>query len=291
MAAGVTVLSETICQLGEGPSYDPASDTLFWFDIVERKLLQKQMGGGDTTIHQLPVMASALGVVDEKRQLLVTENGLYLRDAASGTLTLHMPLEADNSITRSNDSRVHPCGAFWIGTMGKNAERHAGAIYWYYKGELRQLFPGITVSNSICFSPDGTIAYFTDTMKGLLFRIQCDPANGLPIGEPAIFYDHRGGVGGLDGSVVDVEGVLWNARWGAGCIDSYSPVGERLRTISVPAVQPTCPAFVGKNADRLAVTSAWQGMGEQARSADPQAGKTFFLDLAVKGRLEPNVAL
>lgn len=291
MSIGVTILSETICQLGEGPSYDPATDTLFWFDIVEKKLLQQSMSGGETTCHELPVMASALGVVDDKRQLLVTENGLYLRDSTTGDLSLHLPLEADNKITRSNDSRVHPCGAFWIGTMGKNAERHAGAIYWYFKGELRQLFPDITVSNSICFSPDGAIAYFTDTMKGLLFRIDCDPATGLPIGEPAVFFDHRGGDGGLDGSVVDADGVVWNARWGAGYMDSYSPGGARLRTIAVPAIQPTCPAFVGKNADRLVVTSAWQGMDEQTRHRDPDAGKTFLLDLAVNGRLEPRVAL
>ncbi len=291
MSIGVKVFSETISELGEGPTYDPATDTLFWFDIVAGKLLQQPMGGGDTISHELPVMASALGIVDGERQLLVTEKGLYLRDTKSGALTLHMPLEADNAVTRSNDSRVHPCGAFWIGTMGKNAERHAGAIYWYFKGELRQLFPDITVSNSICFSPDGGTAYFTDTMKGLLFRIDCDPATGLPTGEPAVFFDHRGGDGGLDGSIVDAEGVLWNARWGAGLIDSYSPRGERLQTISVPALQPTCPAFVGKNADRLAVTSAWQGMDEETRRRDPQAGKTFLLDLAVKGRLEPRVAL
>lgn len=291
MNAGLSVLSETICHLGEGPTYDPAGDTLFWFDIVEKKLLQKSMQGGDTVIHALPVMASAFAVVDADRQMLVTENGLYLRDVASGAMTLHMALESDNSVTRSNDSRVHPCGAFWIGTMGKNAERHAGAIYWYFKGELRQLFPDITVSNSICFSPDGAIAYFTDTMKGLLFRIDCDPTTGLPLGEPKIFFDHRGGEGGIDGSVVDADGTLWNARWGGGCIDSYSPAGKRMQTLSVPALQPTCPAFVGRKADRLAFTSAWQGMDDYTRGKDPQAGMTFLFDFAVKGRLEPRVAL
>ena len=30
-----------VCQLGEGPSYDPPADTLFWFDIVNGKLLEK----------------------------------------------------------------------------------------------------------------------------------------------------------------------------------------------------------------------------------------------------------
>ncbi len=75
--------------------------------------------------------------------------------------------------------------------------------------------------------------------------------------------------GGLDGAVVDAEGLIWNARWGGGCVDVYTPEGERVRTIRVPARQPSCPVFVGANFDRLLVTSAWQGMDEPARAADP----------------------
>jgi sugar lactone lactonase YvrE len=39
---GVSVFSDHICELGEGPSYDPATDTLFWFDIVNGKLLESR---------------------------------------------------------------------------------------------------------------------------------------------------------------------------------------------------------------------------------------------------------
>ena len=48
---------------------------------------------------------------------------------ADGRLTLQIPLEADNAATRSNDGRVHPCGALWIGTMGRKAEKGAGAAW------------------------------------------------------------------------------------------------------------------------------------------------------------------
>ena len=113
----VEVFSDTKCELGEGPTYDPASDTLYWFDIVGKALLQKPASGGDTVSHALPMMASALAVIDDGRQLLATEKGLYVRDVASGRLSLHTELETDNPATRSNDARVHPCGAFWIGTL------------------------------------------------------------------------------------------------------------------------------------------------------------------------------
>jgi sugar lactone lactonase YvrE len=175
--------------------------------------------------------------------------------------------------------------------MGKGEEKGAGAIYWFFKGELRTLYTGITVSNSICFSEDGTIAYYTDTSTGLLMRVACDPATGLPVGESKVFVDHRSSKGYVDGSVVDRDGVLWNAVWGGKAVKAYSPDGTLLREIAMPAGQSSCPAFVGAKADRLAVTSAWKGKDDKQRKLDPQAGMTFLLDIPVNGRFEPRVLI
>jgi len=284
-------LSDWHCHLGEGCTYDAATDTAWWFDILERTLFQADRASGMVSSHALPLMASVLAFIDDQRQLLATENGLYVRDVADGRLTLHMPLEADNAATRSNDGRVHPCGALWIGTMGRSAEKGAGAIYRFYRGELRQLYAGITIPNAICFSPDGATAYFTDSSQGILHRVAIDPANALPTGNPETLYDNSGGVGSLDGAVVDAEGLIWNARWGGSCIDAYTPEGDRVRTVRIPAKQPSCPVFVGRNFDRLLVTTAWEGMDERARAADPHHGQTFVLDVGARGRPEPRVRL
>lgn len=286
-----SVLCDIPCELGEGPTYDPLTNRLWWFDITGRRLLERPFPDGPTTIHELPFMASALATIDPDRQLMVSETGLHVRRTATGELTLLQPIEAEDETTRSNDSRVHPCGAFWIGTMAKEEGRAAGSIYWFFRGELRLLFPSITVPNSICFSPDGSIAYFTDTVRGRLMRVDCDARSGLPIGEPVVFVDWRGREGWIDGSVVDADGVLWNARWQGGAVDAWSPSGERLRSIPVPASQTTCPAFAGPDADRLVITSAWVGMDTAARAADPGAGKTFLLDMAVRGRFEPRAVI
>jgi len=74
-------------------------------------------------------------------------------------------------------------------------------------------------------------------------------------------------------------------------IDVYTPEGGHVRTIRVPATQPSCPAFVGRHFDRLLVTTAWEGMDEQARAADPNHGRTFILDVGARGRAEPRVRL
>ena len=290
-AATATVFSGVSCHLGEGPTYDPGEGALYWFDIVGRKLLRQTAPGAQPSVQDLPEMASSIAAVDGERQLLVTETGLHLRDRRTGRLTRHLAIEADDPSTRSNDSRTHPSGAFWIGTMGKKAEAGAGAIYWYRAGELRKLFPRITIPNSICFSPDGDVAYYTDTNEGVLWRVDCDKATGLPTGEKRVFVDRRGMAGGIDGSVTDADGILWNAVWGQGRIDAYAPDGRLLRSIDLPARQTTCPAFFGAGADRLVVTSAREGFDAAKLAADPQAGKTFILDIAVKGRHDPAVML
>ncbi|MGY3394715.1 sugar lactone lactonase YvrE [Bradyrhizobium diazoefficiens] len=285
-----SVLSAEQCHLGEGPTYDMTTDTAWWFDIREGRLFEAHLGSGSIRLHALGRMASALGRIDADRQLIVAEDGLYIRSLADGAMTLFCPLDADNPTTRSNDCRVHQSGTFWIGTMGKKAEPRAGAIYALHRGKISTLFPGISIPNSICFSPDGATGYFTDTPRAVLYAVPLNPATGLPRGEPEVLLRHTG-IGGLDGSVCDADGQIWNACWGASRIDVYSPQGERLRSLSVPAKQASCPAFVGPDLSRLLVTSAWQDMDAAARAADPQAGCTFLLEASARGRAEPDVKL
>lgn len=283
-----TILNAPACELGEGPSYDPHCNAAWWFDILGKRLFEWRLETDKVLVHDLPVMGSVMARAGEGRQVLATETGLHLRDVRTGALSLLTPLEAEKPGTRSNDGRVHPCGAMWIGTMGKNAEPGAGAIYHVARGAVTRLYPDITIPNAICFSPDGAAAYFTDTAVGTLMRVPIDPATALPSGEPAVFVDHSGGDGGLDGAICDADGVVWNARWGAGCVDAYDPGGKRLLSLAVPAGQASCPAFIGAKADRLLVTSAREGLSPAALAADPEAGKTFILDHPVNGRLEPD---
>ncbi len=290
-APSVRILDETRCRLGEGPSYDAQTDTLFWFDILDRKLLAHSFKAGQTVIHDLPFMASAIFSVDASRQLILSEQGLHLRDRATGALSLHTGVEADNRITRSNDARAHPCGAIWFGTMGIDEEAGAGAIYHFFKGAVRTLFANITIPNSICFSPDAATAYFVDTPTHRLMRVAIDPNTALPNGAPQLFYEHEG-AGWIDGSVCDADGNVWNARWGAGEVACLSPDGGVISSFGVPlSPQTSCPAFVGKNADRMIVTSAYKLMSGEALAAAPDSGKTFIVNARVNGRHEPKVLL
>ena len=67
-----TILSGHHCLLGEGCTYDPATDAAWWFDILERTLFRADLASGAVTSHALPVMASVLAFIDDQRQLLAT---------------------------------------------------------------------------------------------------------------------------------------------------------------------------------------------------------------------------
>ncbi len=127
--------------------------------------------------------------------------------------------------------------------MHRDAVKGRGSIYHVAGTRVRRLFGGLTIPNGISFSPDGATGYFVDTDEGVLRRVHTRSATGLPKGPPETHFDHRGGEGGIDGAAVDAEGLIWAARFGAGCLDAYSPTGERVRTVPVPMRQPTCPTF------------------------------------------------
>lgn len=277
------ILDETALQLGEGPTYDAATDTAWWFNILGKELHELQLTSGRKTVHKLPFMASVLARIDDERQLIASEHGLFLRQIATGELTLHADFEPGMPGNRSNDGRVHASGALWIGTMGKSAEDGAGGIYHVANGTVTTLFDNISIPNSICFSPNGTTAYYTDTKVNKLMSVAVDPATGLPIAKPSILVDASDDEAGIDGSVCDKNGDIWNAKWGAGSVARYSASGQLLERYSVPGLQTTCPAFIGKNADRLLVTSAFDGMADAGLAPDALQGATFDLGIEVNG--------
>ncbi|KAI1690717.1 SMP-30/Gluconolaconase/LRE-like region domain-containing protein [Ditylenchus destructor] len=70
----------------------------------------------------------------------------------------------------------------------------------------------------------------------------------IPIPKPGcrsrkkVWFHHRVEDGGVDGSVVDAEGTLWNACWGGSALNAYSPQGRLIRSIKLLlASQPAPP--------------------------------------------------
>ena len=283
------VWDETPCTLGEGPLWHPERRQLFWFDIIERRLLTRE--DGKPRSWQFDEHVSAAGWVDGTRLLIASETRLMVFDVESGAREDVHPLEADNPVTRSNDGRADPWGGFWIGTMGKGAEPEAGAIWRLYRGELRRLIAPITISNAICFAPDRGCAYFTDTPTAVIRRIALDPEHGWPSAEPEAWLDLSAEGWRPDGAVTDAAGNLWSAQWGGSRVACYSPEGRFLRAVGFGAAHTSCPAFGGDDLTTLFCTTACEGLSPEALGAAPDSGKTFAAEGVARGLPEPRVLL
>ncbi|MEO1748439.1 MAG: SMP-30/gluconolactonase/LRE family protein [Pseudomonadota bacterium] len=288
MTPHTSILSKSRCELGEGPFYCDRRETLYWFDIVNRRRHAFDFKSGLETSQPIPEMASAMAVIDDRHDLIFTESGLWSWELGTGCWTPVCSIEVDDEATRSNDARVHPSGAMWLGTMSKTAKEGAGAIYHYRAGTLTKLFDDVTIPNAICFSPQGDTAFYTDTKTRKLMRVKVDVGNGLPTEKPQVHYRQpTTDIGGMDGAICDGDGNIWNARWGASRLDMYSRYGERALSIEVPVTQPSCPAFVGGN--HIAIASAWEGMDQATRDADANAGRVVLLEFqtSTNPRFEP----
>ncbi|MFS4582406.1 SMP-30/gluconolactonase/LRE family protein [Phaeobacter sp. C3_T13_0] len=277
------VYNETCCTLGEGPLWHPMRAQLFWFDILEKRLLTVEAGRERSWTFDDCV--SAAGWLDKSTLIMASANALWRFDITTGIRTHLIDLEADQPLTRSNDGRADPWGGFWIGTMGYEAEPGLGAIYRYYMGELRQLISEQTITNAICFAPDKSCAYFTDTTTGQIMRQPLAANDGWPSGEATVFLDLSTENFGPDGAIVDATGRFWNAQWGAGRVAVYATDGTLEEIYPVPTAQASCPALGGEVFSQLFITTAAYGLD------DPAAGKTYTVQTSAKGQREHRVIL
>ncbi len=276
----MNIFDATPCTLGEGPLWHPARDQLFWFDILSHRLHTKgQHWDFDQT-------ASAAGWVDYDTLLVATDRALLRFDIASGDHVKVADLEQDQPLTRSNDGRADPQGGFWIGTMARDAKHQQGSIWRFRNGTLRRLFDRISISNAICFAPDGRTAYFADTPTQQIMRTRLD-ADGWPTGTPEVHVDLTNTDFFPDGAVVDTAGNLFSAQWGASRVAVYDPQGRFIDAIEVPAQNASCPAFGGPDLSTLYVTSAREGLTDPG----PHEGLTYAIATPYTGQAEHRVTL
>lgn len=279
-----------VCELGEGALWHPLRRQLFWFDILGKRL--HSIEDGVPRSWSFVEMVSAAGWVSRDVLLIAGERDLFLFDLETEEIETLAELEADDPGTRSNDGRADRQGGFWIGTMGKRGgdDPGRGSIWRWYRGELRRLYSRLTIPNSICFTPDGRFAHFSDTLTHRIQRVALDQ-DGWPAGNAETFVD-LGDEGLLpDGATVDAAGNLWNAQWGAGRVACYGPDGRFLKAVPMGAGQTSCPAFGGEGLSTLYCTSALEGMDAAARAVDPDAGKTFAVPSVGTGLPEPQVMI
>ena len=271
------------CELGEGVFWHPLQERLFWFDILNKTLFSATAGGIMVDRFTFEATVTAAGVIDEDNLAIASAAGIFRLNLKTDARELLVALDPEGAV-RSNDGRVGPSGAFWIGTMGLSnpGQVAAGALYSVRQGEVTKLLSDIHVPNATCFSPDGSTGYFTDGVTRTIRKVSIDKTTGLPNGAWLDFAKVEAPAE-PDGAVADSEGYIWNAQWSAGSVIRFAPDGSVDRIVKVPVSRPTCPAFGGKDLKTLYITSARQGMSPEQLAAEPTAGGVFAIEVDVPG--------
>jgi sugar lactone lactonase YvrE len=261
-------------ELGERPVWDANADCLIWVDINAGVLHRLTVDEGDTVVAGAGVPVGAAAPRARGGYVLATSDGFRLLasdGSADGPRIVPPGMPAN---VRFNDGACDPAGRFWAGTAATDDSAGTASLYRLdVDGSVTEVLGGLTESNGLGWSPDAATLYYTDS------------------GEPqsrvrAFGFDNRAGTlhderdlirfapedGIADGLVVDADGCLWIAMWDGGCVRRYTAHGELVGLYPLPVSRPTCPGFGGPDLAELYVTTAWEGLPDARRQAEPLAG-------------------
>ncbi len=269
---------------GEGAVWHPVQSALYWADI-NRFLVHRftpATSSASTWIFDEPV--TSVNLTEDSDVLLLvfaSQIGLWSPRNHPRVDTIHSLPAAPEM--RFNDAGVDPRGSLWAGTMRNNVGPHGEDLgISFSNGVLLRIDPdgtatewknGIGLSNTVAWSPDRKRFYFGDSSANIVNQFVYDETTGAISNEQPLLNGYE--IGLPDGSAMDAEGFLWNARYGGGCVIRIAPDGRVERTVNLPVSRPTTCAFGGDGLQTLYITSA--------RAAEQYSGSVFALQTHVCG--------
>jgi L-arabinonolactonase len=283
------------CVLGESILWCARREVLWWSDIQSSRLWMHSPGTQQTRTWDLPDRLGCLALCESGKLLLGLSKGLVLADTdwtsdQSPKLISLTPVEPDEPRTRINDGRCDRAGNFVFGTFNEHPAQHPiGNFYQYSAYSLRRLdLGGVAIPNSICFSPDGGTLYYCDSRQPRILCCDYD-AQSAEVANSRVFVTLPEEGSCADGSTIDAEGFLWNAQWGAARVVRYSPQGRIDLVVHLPAKNPSCVAFGGRQLNQVYISTARLGLTAEDLGQLEQSGGIYRWDSPVNGLPENHV--
>ncbi|MDT3233243.1 SMP-30/gluconolactonase/LRE family protein [Pseudomonas sp. rhizo25] len=269
-------------RLGEGPFWDRPIQALYWVDIAARQALR--LMGGELQVWQLPEHVSAFIPCESGDALVTLRSGVYRLDLTTEALTLLCVADPQPG-NRGNEARCDAQGRLWLGTMQNNigeqgedlpiTRRSGGLFRIDADATVTPLLSGLGIPNTLLWSEDGGHVHFGDSMDGTLYHHAIQSDGQL---DPARVWFGPHERGGPDGSAMDAEGYIWNARWDGSCLLRLTPLGKVDRIIELPVSRPTSCVFGGPDLTTLYITSAASPLGH------PLDGALLAIEVDVPGK-------
>ncbi|SDQ11255.1 SMP-30/gluconolactonase/LRE family protein [Quadrisphaera sp. DSM 44207] len=277
-------LTEVVAVHGEGPVWDDAAQQLLCVDLTEGALLRVDHITGAVRRSQVSSVLAALRPRRSGGWVLALERGFALTDTGwdDEPRVRALPQLWSDPGVRMNEGGCDPAGRFWCGSMAYDQSEGAGTLWRLDPdGSASAALRGVTVSNGLAWSPDGSVAYYNDTPTGRTDVLQVDADTGEVTGRRP-FATAPEGDGMPDGLVVDAEGGVWTALYGGGAVVRYGPDGTLTERVDVPTPHVTACTFGGPGLATLFITTSTEGLD---REQEPQAGALFHHEPGVRGQL------
>lgn len=291
IAAEVRSVLDADSKLGEGVLWDDERGVVWFVDIKQHRLWQHDPETGSNAVAVAPGQIGWALPAEGGLLLCGLKDGLYTFDPATQGFTRLMSVPGEPAGNRLNDACTDPWGRVWFGSMDDSEVVASGRFYVFDRGEIRPAGPnGISITNGPAVSGSGDRIYFTDTAGQKIMVAGLSPSG---VGEARLFAD----TGALfpeaypDGPIVDAEGHLWTGLYLGARVARFSPDGQLVATVTMPARDVTKMALGGKDLRTAYVTTATKNMDEAAFREFPAAGSLLSFASPVAGVAPTRVKL
>jgi sugar lactone lactonase YvrE len=263
--------------LGEGPVWVERENSLYWVDVVGKKVHRYGVADGARKSWTFDTEVTCLAPRLGGGFVGATRHAFACFDFTEDIVTPRILAEFETDLpgNRFNDGKADPWGRFWAGTVDEaNWRDETGSLYRLDTDlSFRKIESGYICSNGPAFSLDNRTFYHNETMKGLVYAFDLGSDGEIRNKRP--FVELESGEGGPDGITVDSEDCIWVCHFGGGRVTRFSPKGERMQSLRLPVPNVTSCTFAGSGLDTLYITTARYGMNEEEIRRHPLAGSLF----------------
>jgi sugar lactone lactonase YvrE len=266
--------------LGEGPAWDAKTRTLYWIDIVDRRIHYHR--NDEDGFIQLDVMPGCLAPTRDGNLIVAAHASIIKLTPATAKQTILASVN-EPANNRFNDGKCDPAGRFLAGTMDMGEKVPSGALYSFNGSRVTRLLGDVCISNGLAWSPDHKTFYHVDTPTREVKAFDYDLATGQ-IANPRVVIHVPEALGWPDGMTSDMDGNLWIAMWSGAQVARWDPqTGTLLEQIPLPAKLVTSCVFGGENLNELYITSARRGLDHADLTAYKHSGSLIRVKTQVQG--------
>ncbi len=276
--------------LGEGPMWSAAERALWFVDIKGKQIHRFDPQTQQRRSFSAPSEPGFVLPVRGGGFVAGLKTGLHRFDPRSGDFTLIKTVEPPELDNRLNDGFVDAAGRLWFGSMHDGETAQSGVLYRFHRdGHCIPCDTGYCVTNGPAMSPDGKTLYHVDTLGQTIHAF--DVAGDGTLSRKRVFARIERPNVYPDGPIVDRDGYLWSGLFGGWGLVRFDPQGKIVAQIELPCANVTKAAFGGDDLRTLYITTAWVGLEDAQRNAQPQAGGLFSVRVDTPGLPQHEVNL